>query len=267
MVTKLAPFSRPLRRRALRVKTCIDTLLIHGIDSFDLFSIIALLNLSLVRLHGDSPHNAAHLDQLKQTAPSCRYSDKKGSNRDINMITHEARREAIRRRHSVGADHGRCVAHPKTSAHFSEFERLFLWRGDLCDGTQASFGKEAGLVIRQIQQGVKDFWCEFQQVESLGDACSGHAQMFGQVCLGGASALLEEIFENECLFHRINDRHSRFVVGRSRLRICGFNGRYEKLALVQSRKVNPEGHIEKVRKSFGPGEPVYIGCDNFLKRG
>jgi len=73
----------------------------------------------------------------------------------------------------------------------------------LRDGTQASFGKEVDLVVGQVHQGIKDFWGELEQVEGLGDACSGHAQMFGQVRLGGISALVEKTFENERLFHRI----------------------------------------------------------------
>ena len=178
------------------------------------------------------------------------------------MNTREARRETIWRWHSVGPDHRRCVARPKTSAHFSECSRLFLLRRDLRDGTQASFGKEADLVIRQIQQGIKNLRCELQQVKCLSDSRSRDTKMFGQARLGGTSALCDDAFENDRLFHRIDGRRGRFFVGRGRLGVCGFNGRYEKLALVQSRKVNPESQIEKVRKSFGRGEPEKFHCEN-----
>ncbi len=133
--------------------------------------------------------------------------------------------------------------------------RLPFVRCNLSDGAQASFREEVDLVIRQVQQNVKDYWCELQQIERLSDSCSRHTQMFGQVCLGGASTLFEKVFENERLFHRIDKRYDRFSVGRSRFGARGFNIRYEKLALVQSRKVNPEDQIEKVRESFGRGEP------------
>lgn len=123
------------------------------------------------------------------------------------------------------------------------------------DWTQASFGKEVDLVIRQIQQGVQDFWRELQEVECWGIAHSGHAQMSCQIRLVGTSALFEDVFENDRLLHRINDRHCRYLVGRSWLGVCGFNGRHEKVAVVQSRKVNPESQIEKVRESFERGEP------------
>ncbi len=166
-------------------------------------------------------------------------------------------------RHSDGLSSDRRAVRLKLGAHFLESERLFPWRRDLRDGTQASFREEVDLVIRQIHQGIKDFRCELQQVERLSDSCSRHAEMFGQVCLGSTSAFFEEVLENECLFHRINDRRGRFFVNCSWLGVCGFNGRYEKLALVQSRKVNPEGQTEKVRKSFGPGEPVMTQCENW----
>jgi len=84
--------------------------------------------------------------------------------------------------------------------------------------------------------------------------------MFGQVRLSGTSAVFEGVFENERLFHRINNRDGPFVLDRSWPGVRGFNGRYEKLTLVQSRKVNPEGQIEKVRISFGRGEPVNSRC-------
>lgn len=125
------------------------------------------------------------------------------------------------------------------------------------DGAQASLGKEMDLVVRLIQKSIKDFRCELQQVARLGDSCSGHAQMLGQVSLSGIRIIFEKVFEDERLFHRINNRDARFVLDRSWFAIRGFNGRYEKLALMQSRKVNPERQIEKVRKSFGRGEAVF----------
>lgn len=126
------------------------------------------------------------------------------------------------------------------------------------DGTQASFGKEVDLVIRQIQQGVKDFRRKLQEVERLGNSCSGHAQFLGQVCLGGTRAIFEEAFESERLSYEIDDGHGRFFVGRRWFSACGFNARYEELALMHSRKVNPKGQIKKVRESFGRAEPPVI---------
>ncbi len=172
----------------------------------------------------------------------------------------------------MGSQHPRCeitnrsdglcsekgTVHLELIAYFSKYCRLFLLRRDLRDGAQASFREKADLLIRQIQQRVKDCRSELQQVERLGDSRSGHAKMFGQICPGGTSALVEKTFENECLFHRISDRYDWFVADCSWLGVRGFNGRYEKLALVQSRKVNPERQIEEVRKSFGRGEPPVI---------
>ncbi len=157
-----------------------------------------------------------------------------------------------------GSGSRRYKLHLILGAYFFECSGLFLGRRYLRNGAQASFREEVDLVIRQVQQDVKDYWCELQQIERLSDSCSRHTQMFGQVRLGGTIALLEDVFENECLFRRINDRRDWFVVDRGWLGVRGFNGRYEKLALVQFRKVNPEGQIEKVRKSFGRGEPVLI---------
>jgi hypothetical protein len=171
------------------------------------------------------------------------------------MRTHNAKCDVGCQVDGLGS--GRRIVRVKLGAHFSEYHRLFLWRQDLRDGTQTSFGKEARLVVWQIQQRIKNFRRQIQQVERLGDSRSGHTQMFGQVRLGGTNALVEKTFENERLLQRINDGRRRFFVGHSWLVVCGFNGRYEKLALVQSRRVNPEGQIEKVRKSFERGEPVY----------
>lgn len=102
--------------------------------------------------------------------------------------------------------------------------RLPFVRCNLSDGAQASFREEVDLVIRQVQQNVKDYWCELQQIERLSDSCSRHTQMFGQVRLSGTIALLEDVFENECLFRRINDRRDWFVVDRGWLGVRGFNG-------------------------------------------
>ncbi len=193
--------------------------------------------------------------QLKRITASCRIKDKGVQNRYIEMSIHDVRRESVR--HSVkSGSEGRRAVYLKSDAHFLESELLSPWRRDPRDGTQASFGKEVGLVLRQIEQGVKDFWIELQQVERLRNSCSGHAKVFGQVCLSGESPLIEEVFENERLFHRIDDRALRLDRWRTRPRARGFEGRYETLALVQSRKVNPESQIEEVRKSFGPGEPL-----------
>lgn len=82
--------------------------------------------------------------------------------------------------------------------------------------------------------------------------------MFGQVRLGDTPPIFNEVFEDERLFHGINDRHGRFFVGRSCFGDCGFNGRYEELALVQTRNAGPEGQIEEVRESFGPAEPAFL---------
>lgn len=158
-------------------------------------------------------------------------------------------------RHSDRLGSGRGAVRFTLGAQFSECRCLFFWRRDLCDGTQASFAKEVDLVIRQVQQHIEDLGCEFQQVERLGNSCSGHAQMFRQVCLGGTSALIEDIFENERLFHRIDDRHCRFSWWRACFGACGFKTRYEELASMHAGKVRKEGQIEEVRESFGRGEP------------
>ncbi len=92
------------------------------------------------------------------------------------------------------------------------------------DGAQASLGKEMDLVVRLIQKSIKDFRCEFQQVARLGDSCSGHAQMLGQVSLSGIRIIFEKVFEDERLFHRINAKHGRFIVDCSWLSVRGFNG-------------------------------------------
>jgi len=167
-----------------------------------------------------------------------------------------------------GSGSRRYILHLILGAYIFECSGLFLGRRYLRNGAQASFREEVDLVIRQVQQNVKDYWCELQQIKRLSDSCSGHTQTFGQVRLGGTIALLENVFENECLFHRIGSRSACFSGRRNWLGVRGFNRRYEKLTVVQSRKVNPEGQIEKVRKSFGPGEPaaIYELC-GFVIRG
>jgi len=177
------------------------------------------------------------------------------------MRTHQARYDVDH--HSDARGSGQGTVRLRLGVHFPECGRLFFGGRNLCYGSQASFGKKADLVIRQIQQGIKDFRCELQQVKRLGNSCSGHAEVLGQVCLAGASTLFEKAFENEGLFHRIEKRHGRFPVGRSRLGVSGFNGRYEKLALLHSRKVRKESQIEEVRKSFGRAEPVMTQCENW----
>ena len=172
------------------------------------------------------------------------------------MCTHDARCEVGR--HSDGLGSGKRVIRLKLDTHFSECGRLLLGRRDLRDGTQASFGQKVCLVIRQIHQSVQNFWRELQQLELLGDSCSGHAQMSCQVCLGGTSALFEKVLENERLSCRIGCGLGWFIAGQSWCDLCGFNTRYEEIAVVQSRTVNPEGQIKRVRKSFGRGEPVII---------
>jgi len=62
-------------------------------------------------------------------------------------IHNETRKGA---RHFDGLSSDRRTARLKLGAHFLESERLFFWRRDLRDRTQASFGEEADLVVRQI---------------------------------------------------------------------------------------------------------------------
>ena len=105
------------------------------------------------------------------------------------MSTQEAECENIR--HSTESQTGMRAVRLNLGAHSSECDRLSPWRQDLRDGTQASFGKKAHLIVRQIQQVIKDFWRELEQVECLGDPRSEHAQMFGQICSGDETALFK----------------------------------------------------------------------------
>ena len=135
------------------------------------------------------------------------------------MLTYDERCEVGY--HLDGLGSGRRGVRLNLNAHFSECERLSLGRRDFRDGAPASFGKEADLIVPQILQGVqgvKDFRYELQQVECLSNSCSERAKMFCQVWLGGASALLEEVFENERLFYRIDDRYFRRYF---KAQICG----------------------------------------------
>ncbi|HOC67520.1 MAG TPA: hypothetical protein PKO23_01810 [Candidatus Hydrogenedentes bacterium] len=90
----------------------------------------------------------------------------------------------------------------------------------------------------------------------MGNLCSGDAQTSGQICLRFVRASIKEVFENKRLFYRIDERQGRLSWGHICLGVYVFNGRYEKLAPVQPRKVYPEGQIKKVRESFGRGEPA-----------
>ena len=155
--------------------------------------------------------------QLKRITASCRIKDKGVQNRYIEMSIHDVRRESVR--HSVkSGSEGRRAVYLKSDAHFLESELLSPWRRDPRDGTQASFREEVDLVNGQIQQGIKNLWCELQQVERLSDSCSRNAHMFSQVCLGGTSASVEKTSENKRLFHRINDRYDCFEIGRASCR-------------------------------------------------